>query len=161
MQLIRVTHRRCGDHDGNTFVIAPDDWSRAKAREAINKAQNAYLAAFDIAVKDNPAPNAWKPYGKPDYEKHPDKTVAEIKAEWDALEAEYKAWEAEQRETRKEFETFLKAEGFSLLWDDDVAHEFEIDWGHRHGTRLVYGEDVIDSMPTPAVLSGKEPDYGF
>lgn len=156
MQLIRVTHRRCGDFDGNTFVLAPDEWSRTQAREAIYKAQAAYLDAIETAAKGNVPPNAWRPYGKPEYEKHPDKTVTEVKADWDALAAEYKAWEEKQRKTRKHFENYLKDEGFTLLWDEDAAHQFEVDWGHRHGQGLAYGDDKTDSMPLPVVMAGGE-----
>lgn len=160
MKLARIFHRRCDDYSGYTFVLAPDDWDDARIQAEAKEAQRAYLEEYGKALKTQAGEGVRNPGYSPNYDAHPDKTVAEVKAEWETARDAYKAWEADQRKTRQKFEDFLTDCGFVSLWSDDAAPvKAEVDWGHRHGSRIVYGNHTeLDAIPTPAVMAGEEPD---
>lgn len=153
MQLVRITHRRCGDYDCANFALAPDDWSQDRIDSEVTAAQKAYLVEFDKANIKEAAPPY--PGHRPLYEKYPDRTVAVVKAAHDELLIAYQAWQADRRKTELKFESFLTDRGFVSLWSDAAAAlEAECDWGHRHGDRLAYGSEGIDGLPSPAKLAG-------
>jgi hypothetical protein len=153
MRLVRVTHYRCSDYDCNTFALAPDEWDEVRIKREVGLAQDAYLEQFAKAMENDQGPP--RVGHVPPYDKHPDRTVAEVRAEHEAAKAEWEAWEAELRRQRRSFEAFLEDRGFTSLWNEDASVLVECDWGHRHGQRLAYGNDrEIDTMPSPAKLAG-------
>ncbi len=155
-QVVRITHRRCGEYDCATIVLAPEDWDKNRIENEVYAAQEAYLVEFDKARSDE--------YGPPNpgyhvpYDKHPDRTIAEVKAEHYAAKAIYDAWQADQRKTTRPFERFLTERGFLSIWGIGATVRIECDWDHRHGQRMTYGDDKLDTMPTPAKLAGKPDD---
>ena len=157
MKLVRIGHYRCGDYDCVTFALAPDEWDEARIEVEVDKAHEAYMVEFDKARADEAGPP--DPGYSPDFKAHPDKTVGEVMAEHQAAREARNAWDKEQAKTRRRFENFLMDRGFVSLWSDEANAQFvEIHWGHRHGQRLQYGEDEIDTMPTPAKLAGRAGD---
>lgn len=155
MQLVRITHYRCGDYDCVTFVQAPADWDEDRINAEIGRAQTAYLAEFDKARVSLVEAGPSNPGYQPNFKAHPEKTVAEVQAEHETAKAIYDAWQADQYKTTRAFEDFLSDRGFARLWSEDVGTaEAECDWGHRHGHRLNYTATDTDSMPSPAKLAG-------
>lgn len=156
-KLVRVSHIRCGETDAYTYVVAPVDWKASRIHDAVYAAEKKYLAAVEIAKEGTEAPNDYR-WGPPPYEKYPDKTVAEIKAEWEAKKVVYEAWQKEQNKTKHSFAAYLLEQGFRELWDVGIAHDVDLDWGHRHGTKIDYTETRLDTMPTPAKFVGVDED---
>lgn len=157
-KLIKIRHNRCQEWDCTTYVVAPAAWSNEEISQRLWNAQDAYMEAVKTARAGRVPPNDWT-YGQPKYEDYPDKTVAEVKAEWDAKGEVHKAWSAEQAKTGQAFETFLTKAGFLGLYADDIALELDCDWGHNHGVPLKYEETKTDTLPTPAKFIGVASDW--
>ncbi len=148
LQLVCIEHERCSEIDAYTFVLAPSAWTEDQVQERVEAAVNAYLKALTAALKSEAPPNDYRGYGSPPYDKHPDRTVRDIKAEWEAKRQAWKAWDKERQAARTPFSRFLADEGFVSLWDASHARA-EAWWGHRHGTPIDYSETVIDPVPSP------------
>lgn len=160
LQLVNITHERCVEYAATTFVWAPADWSEERIRKAAQVAQAAYLEAYNYAVKNTEPPNDYHRYGGPRYESFPDKTVAEIKAEWEAKRVVWEAWDAQERAAKTSFLNFLTAQGFEPLHEHE-DRGVELDWGHRHGVAIDYAETETDQMPTPRKLAGLPDEEEF
>lgn len=158
-KLVQIRHYRCQEWDCTSYVMAPAEWSNDVIQEKIWQVQDEYEQAVKLAQQEATPPNDWR-YGPPKYEDHPDKTVAEIKAEWDAKGEVYKAWKIGQDKTQQRFETFLTKAGFLGLHTENIALEIDCDWGHNHGVPLKYEETKTDTMPTPAKFVGVPSDWG-
>lgn len=159
LHLVKISHVRCGEADGtNTYVWAPPDWDEVPIREAVKRAQEAYLAALAATYKVGKPPNDYRQYGKPPYEKYPDDTVKAVDAMWAAKKIVWEEWHNEQSRAFLGFEKFLVEQGFEAFY----GHEDEavdLDWGHRHGQRIDYSETDSDTLPTPAASVGiEDPD---
>lgn len=153
MQLVKIDHERCGEYSAWTFVTAPDEWTSGVIRERVRAAQDAYLVEFEKASTGQPEPP--RPGYQPAYAKSPDRLVRDVLAEFEAAKAIHDAWLASRYRTRTTFESFLLQQGFvSLSSEESGAVEVDVDWGHRHGQRLSYGADEIDTMPSPGKLAG-------
>lgn len=157
MNLVKITHRRCGDHSGNTFILAPEEWSRSEISERVERAQDAYLRAVAMDHDEKPPyPSVIDLAGLPE-----SMTVGEVRADKRARQQAYDDWYKRHTETHRAFEIFLLDEGFFSLWDAPTATtDIEVDWKHRHGMLLSYGnEKTIDDMPKPVVLAtGEDPE---
>lgn len=157
MKLIRITHIRCGDYDCTTYAMAPDDWSVEKVEGAVYDAQSDFLKTYFKAkeIKDGP-PN---PGFNPPYDKFPDKTVAEVKKEYQKLKEEYDNWVEEYAKTNVTFNLCLERSGFTLLYnaskDED---EVELDWGHNHGEVFGYHAEEEQRLPSVHRILEKKED---
>lgn len=150
MKLAKVEHERCNEWSGSTYVWIPDEWTEDDFDRAVDEAADKYLK-FVEAWKDAPAPNKATSYSKPDYEAHPDKTVAEVDAIHEKEKEVYAAWWAEQQQSKRSFGQYLEAEGCKPFWDDcGVAFTTMIYWGHRHGWPI----DYEDTNANAADLKG-------
>jgi hypothetical protein len=156
-QLIRVDHWRCGEPSAYTFVLAPPDWDFEQIIEALSRARESYLEALEVARSDEPEP-PWPPSNLDSIlENRSDQTIAQVKAEIEQMRAIRSEWSERQYRTRRQFESFLRDEGFLSLFDENAEIEsFEIDWGHRHGTAIDYSETKTDTLPIPAKLADSD-----
>lgn len=132
-KLVKIEHVRCNEPlwGEETYVFAPEDWTDEVIEARVLQAQEAYLATLQEYM-GMPKPDASAANIYPRYEKYPDLTVTEAKAAHERKHAEYKEWEALQREARGSFRRYLAKQGFILPGDHEAA-VVEIDWGHRHG----------------------------
>lgn len=160
LMIVKIEHTRCDEWSAVTYCGAPDDWTEEQVYEAVHKAEKAYLEALQLAKDEADAPNDYKPYGGPPYDRYPDKTVKEIKEKWAEKKKVYDEWNARQRATHKSFQSFLEDQGFSHL-EEHADMEVELHWGHRHGTSIDYGEPQIDSMKTPRKMAGIKDEPRF
>lgn len=156
LKMVRVNHVRCDERQAWTYVWAPADWDAKKLRETTRAAQAAYLEAHKHYREQRVAPNAWR-YGPVPYASYPDMTVKDAKAMWDGLEADFRAWEKRNRETERDFDDFLTDQGFTSMWSH-VEGEVDVDWGHRHGVAIHYGEQKTNTMPRPKTLAEIDAD---
>jgi hypothetical protein len=157
LRLIRIDHSRCGEPVAHTFILAPADWDAKTIDQGIQNAYKAYWDAIQIAQNKEKEP----PTGNPTvakYKEYPDKTVAEVEAIFAEQFATHSAWQKDQWKARQEFQTFLKGEGFTLLWDDEAKiPRFDVNWGHRHGISINYSATDVDTMPLPIQVI--DPDF--
>jgi len=122
-----------------------------------HEARNAMLQAEDDLAKAPDAPK--NPGWAPAYEKFPNKTAAEIKADHDALVATYKAWEARKNAAKRTFAETLKVTSNGAVrtfygYADWPGIEVEISWGHRHGQTF----DMSPTDPSAKDINAPKPD---
>lgn len=161
--LARVNHYRCDQPAGkwgtSTYVWVPKAMTTEEFEVLCEKARKSYLDAADAAKKlvGTPAPG----YG-PQYDRYPDKTVAEVKA---IHAAETEAWSKRNVVVKAEQRTFAQilkdvSNGAVLgFWDVEVPIDVQVNWGHRHGNDIDYGETKITN-PAPATQTfGGQSEY--
>jgi hypothetical protein len=150
--IARVNHYRCDQPAGKwglyTYVWVPKTMTEEKFEALCDKAQKAYFKAEAEMKKLLPA---LPPGYGPQYDKYPDKTVAEVKAIHAEAEAEWKKRNEVVKTAQRSFTQILKdisdgeVKGF---WDIEFPISVDLHWGHRHGECIDYGETrVKDPRP--------------
>lgn len=154
--LVRVTHLRCMEADGRTLVFAPVGWDAHRIEAEVEAAQADYERAVREARELPEGPPA--PTYSPDYDAHPDKTVAEVKAAHEEAKRAYREHRDRARPLERRFEEFLRERGFTSIWDDGPhVTDVDLDWGHQHGIALRYGEtDGTDTFRTTPLEAAKQ-----
>jgi hypothetical protein len=160
MKLIKINFIRCGEIDCSNFMFAPDDWEKKDIDEAIRGAKKEYLAAVEQALKAKlDPPNSWKDYHDPPYKDFPDLTVGQIDQHWEEMGEAYRKWEKNNRPLKSSFEDFLGKWGLKNLYAIPEEDEYDVDWGHRHGVKLMYsgyfGENKFQITPLQLVEAVK------
>jgi hypothetical protein len=150
MKLGIVEHYKCGERRGRTLVWIPNEMSREEFVGGVRRAQAAYLA-FVQAFRDEVAPNDYGGYGRPDYSKHPEKTVAEVEVEWEGKKKEWEAWNAQRQKAYRAFGEYLQEEGMKPVWDVEEGYPYhlEVNWGHRHGWGLEMSKTEDEDLAGP------------
>lgn len=155
MQLVRISHSRCQEWDGTSFVLAPDNWSEDTINQKLDAAMNAYFEVLDALRQDQngkPYPNL----GFIDYKGNPDKTVREVQDEHKQKQDANKAWETEHNKRNSGFDSFLTDQGFTSIYSEtSEVLVFEADWGHHHGTPIKY-DTISNPHVTPQSVVNKE-----
>lgn len=144
MYLVRIEHARCGEYDGVTFIVAPKGLSKEQVEERIELAKNNYLEAYEKfkaeVEKQDPGWNL-------NIDKFSeDITIKEAKEIFAKQKKEYLEWETLKHAADLRFERYLEMLGFDTIYslkeDDELTFvESFINWGHRHGDRLRYGDE--------------------
>lgn len=145
MKLVAIEHQRCDEYEHTKYYIVPEGLDEADVNEAVEKAQESYLAAL-IEVE-----GIIKPEVMPEMSvlriKDDGLTVGELKARWKKYENDLDAYRAAQRKVAGSFDDHLHKLGFISLFDysnyqgyKDGTDYFRVqaDWGHRHGQVLEY-----------------------
>jgi hypothetical protein len=146
MKLIAIHHITCNERSYEKTVIwAPDDMPLHEVQTRVNAAKNAYLEKMR-SIKLDP-PNSASPYSRPDYDKHPTKTVNAVKAIWTKEREVYDAWEKDNAGKYYGLTWYLKEQGLTPFWDEDMV-EVNCDWGHNHGIRKDTTPTNVDQWPT-------------
>lgn len=146
MKLARIEHDRCNEFDCHTFVWIPDVMERDEFNKIVKLAQEEYLKA-ESEFKRMTRP--LDPGYSPQYDKYPNKTVAEVKTAFDEARIIYTEYEKKLSDARLHFCSHLiKASGDRIksFWDGDFLITSHIDWGHRHGENLNYKEKSPDDF---------------
>ncbi len=145
--LARVNHYRCDQPAGKwgltTYVWVPRTMTEMEFEVLCEKARAAYFKAEEEQKKLSPAVPPG--YG-PQYDKYPDKTVAEVKAIHAEAEAEWKKRNAVVKAAQRSFAQILIeiSEGVvKSFWDVELPLSYELHWGHHHGMDIDYGETKI------------------
>lgn len=161
MKLASIAHERCQEVDAMTYCWIPDDWDSFEFQKVVNQAKADY---WDKLKFHNPdPPNDYKQYiSFPEYDKYPDKTVKEVKDEWQAKKEAFLTWKSENDLLTKPFALFLQDYGIKPFYDyDDEVMTAEIDWGHNHGTKIEYSAtdpspSNMDIAPRPIESDDKD-----
>lgn len=150
-----IGHNRCNESTGNlTFVFMPDDWTQQQFVDAVDRARNEYLDMLKN-YHETPAPNAYRPFCGPDYQKNPYRTVAAIDAEWAEKRKVYEAWEKERSKAREPFIYYLNRHGMDWAWADyDYEFSYELDWAHSHGYSIDYSQN--NNHDYPSIVDGED-----
>lgn len=150
MKLARVTHIFCNErhHDEpESFVWVDYAMTQPEFEAFAKQAKDAYdKAGSDFLAANQPPYVSW---GAPDYHKYPNKTVAEVKAEHEAAHHRYASWQALKKEAQADFGHHLKAVGNGRIlkfWEHKPSLDFELGWGHRHGTRPDLAETELKDL---------------
>lgn len=140
MKIGLVAHEKCREYAAYTYVWVDDDVTQAQFQTIADTARDAYLKAEEEFEKE---PAAKWPGTQPDYLKHPDQQVAEVKVAWDQEMAVWREWEERKKATKHAFAKYLiaasggKMRGF---YEVNPALRADVKWGHRHGLRIDYSE---------------------
>lgn len=160
LQLVKVTHERCQEWSGTTYVFAPAEWDEELIQSKIDAAVAEYLAAVQMKKLNSPKPNDYVQHGGPPFAKYPDKTVKEVQELWAEMKAEWEVWWQSHQPAKQKFGTFLGEQGFTSFYNGTLdVLEVYADWGHLHGTRIDYDETETDPTKSPQqVVTGKDPN---
>jgi len=141
MLLVRFSHTRCGDPDGEEYLVAPTDYNKEQIYEDLAEVQEEMIAAAKILAKGT------EEMERPRYiqwENHKDRLVGDVFAEHKAKQDAFAEWEAGQKDLKKSFEKHFRERGYKGLWElrsDDTLTGFlrvGSHWGHNHGLKLHY-----------------------
>jgi hypothetical protein len=140
MKPATIRHFRCGEPTFDwTTVWIPDEMTEEEFILAAQKARDAYLGRVQQFMKQTP-PNDYRPHNKPHYELQPDRTVSEIRQEWEKKKAVWEDWDKARQKTKPSFVQILCEDGrVQRVPDADIS--YELDWGHKHGWPIDYDED--------------------
>jgi hypothetical protein len=136
-KIFKITHYRCGDYDNTTNILGPEDTTVEQFESDIIAAQKDYLEAIDDFDKN------YKDIGYPknSINEFPDNlTIAECKKLNKESEEKRKEMQILKGKATGSFENYLCKRGYFYVWDEKLeAIEMELDWGHKHGAQLKYG----------------------
>jgi hypothetical protein len=155
MKLARIEHWRCGEPigwkngSGSTYVWVPDSMTEEEFSTFCENARQSYLLVEEGFKKKAPV---YPPGYGPSIEHYPDTmTVAEIKADHAKKTAAYKTYTDECNRARKPYSWHLQLVSggtIRLFYDVKPELEYELSWGHRHGTTIEHsGTDFGDYPP--------------
>lgn len=162
MKLIKVYHCRCGEYDGASYLLVPSDYKRSHIEEVLRNASSNYVEAVKHARSD--PPNDFTRWSRPDYEHNLDKTVREVKEEWEEKKRVWEEWANKGYNLeRNNFSDFIKDLDKNIipLHQADDIEEYEVDWGHHHGLFLDYSDESLpdDTMYIGEVAHGKSKEF--
>jgi hypothetical protein len=152
-RLARIEHYRCGQPAGkwgtSTYVWVPETMTADELQQHVEAARKSYMDAEEEM-------KLWQPQVPPGYgatimPNTPDnKTVGELKAEYEERAKKYKEYQAAAEKARKGFSYHLTAvSGGAILpfWGQAPELNVECDWGHQHGVTVDYSETKIGDYP--------------
>jgi hypothetical protein len=151
MKLAQIDHERCDEIRAVTYVWIPDDLTVTDLDAFIKTAQELYLKNEE---EFKSADKLRDPGYSPNYSLYPPMTVAEINAAHKEKVDAYKIWEEKREASRQTFASLLvEVSNGSIKEFEDFPPEFNmvVNWGHRHGTRIEYGETDVCSKDFNAV----------
>lgn len=156
MKLGVVNHYRCNEwSESRTVMLMPDEWSVDDFQKAVELARIEYLAFLGVWNARTDCPNKAGPYSKPDYSKFPDKTVAEVDADWAEQRKIYDAWYKVHIQGYQNFACYLERQGLMYLFDaEESDFVYDLDWGHNHGLPIDYSNNCNDNTALQKDLNG-------
>jgi hypothetical protein len=153
MKLACVEHTRCREYDATTYVWVADDMTKQELQSFCAQAAGKYLTA-EKELQDAPTPYVHPGY-LPDFERYPNKTVAEVKAEHAKQLAAYNHWHEKSEASRKTFAYYLAEissgrimEFYAITPDLQVG----VNWGCNHGVVIDYGKTDVTAKDLNAPL---------
>lgn len=160
-KLARIEHYRCGQPAGkwgtSTYVWVPETMTADELQVFVDVARKAYMDAEEEM-------KLWQPQQPPGYgatimpNTPDDKTVGELRAEYEVRAAKYKAYVAASEAARKPFAHHLNVvSGGAILqfWGREPDLDCECNWGHQHGVTIDMSETKIADYPP----TNDEEDY--
>jgi hypothetical protein len=145
VHLVRIEHFKCNDWAGTSYVWVDDNMGIDRLEELCDQAQARYLTN-EHACDSRPA-TPRNPGYMPEYGKYPDMKVSEVTALWKVEKDAYDQWMQKRKETRKPFAEVLEqiGEGSIRRFHDPFEEipKVDVDWGHRHGTYVEFGETEL------------------
>jgi len=145
--IARINHYRCDQPAGKwgltTYVWVPKTMTATELDDLVEKARQEYFKAQEEQKKLLPA---LPPGYGPQYDKYPDKTVAEVKAIHAAAEEEWKKRNEVVKAVQRTFTQILKDVSENTIksfWDIEFPISVDLHWGHHHGQQIGYDETKI------------------
>jgi hypothetical protein len=140
MKLVAVTHYRCGEYDGMTYLLAPDDITEDKFDDDVETAMKNHLKAIDDFKSSEPAPSGL--YRDRIVDFPDDMTISEAKKKIEEIKKKQKEYEDKKRKAVRSFGAYMEDLGYEILsWSSMEDRSFftgTVWWGHRHGDPLNY-----------------------
>jgi hypothetical protein len=152
-KLAKIEHYRCGQPAGKwgltTYVWVPEGWDTDTLQQYVDMAVTSYLETEREFKKS--APVQPPGYGATIMPSTPDnKTVAELKAEYEAAASTYKLYQALVEKSRKPFAWHLKEVSGGVIrqfWEKEPDFKAEADWGHNHGVTIEHSDTKLQDYP--------------
>jgi hypothetical protein len=94
MKLAKVMHIKCDENRASTYVWIPDEMTEEQFQSLCDGARTNYLDVEGKFVANGVQ------YPRLDYDRHPGKTVAEVKALHDVAVAAYEATKKQHEDSR-------------------------------------------------------------
>ena len=148
MKIVKIEHIQCNEHQGYTYILAPEHLSITNIREDVYKARNAYLKHLKSLPTYPGYPNISLLDVWPD-----DITVREAKKLLVERKKEQKEYQIALESARRSFGSFLLDAGYQLLSEQDS--DIELDWGHNHKLAI-----NLSSIECDVELRSKEDSNG-
>jgi hypothetical protein len=153
MKVAKIEHYRCGEPAGKwgltSYVWIPDEMAEEEFETLCGTARKAYMDA-ERAMKAA-TPLAAPGYGATILPNTPDeKTVRQLRAEYETRAKAYKEYQKTVADNRKPFTKHLveaSGDSIKLFWDHPPAVSTKLDWGHNHGTTIEHGETEMQDYP--------------
>ena len=157
MKLARIEHWRCGEPmywrngGGYTYVWVDDEMTEGEFEALTEQARSLYLE-HEQSLKAE-APVQPPGYGATIMPNTPDdKTVGELKAEYEAEAAAYKEYQKKVEAGRRPFAYWLESLGngkVKQFHNERPALNVELSWGHNHGVTIDHSPTRIGDYPFP------------
>lgn len=153
MKLIHVVHNRCGEPQGSTYLIAPDDKTNDDIERDVKEVTKEHLERLKKEKSQRPEHFDTNLHRLPET-----MTIAEVKAKEKEYNEAEKIWDRERIARTQSFGQLMKERGYMPLgWlGEKEIPTFQANWGHSHG--LSFGLDWSCSK-TDFVPSNESGDY--
>lgn len=143
MKLARVSHIKCDENRASTYVWIPDGMTEEQFQNLCDLARTRYLECEGNFRANGPQ------YPRLDYDKHPGKTVAEIKAMHDVAVSQYESLKKHHEDSRRSFGDWLvelSQKTIEPFWKIDPPIDIDLHWGHNHGMSMEFDETNIQDL---------------
>jgi hypothetical protein len=153
MKLARIEHIRCDESTAFTILLVPDVTTEDDLDRAVQAARKARDVDTNAFLAHEPKPEYPYPNLQLNGNNLPDTTTyAEIKAAYEKKKLAYDEWQKRRDAATRSFASYIKEflPGASDLYDAE-ALETSVNWGHRHGEKIDYGEHKDTDLKGEAV----------
>jgi hypothetical protein len=136
-KFVRIEHIRCGEFEGYTYLLAPENITQEQFEKDVDTATQNYFKAKEEFKKMSDKPK-YVGTGIADFPE--DMTIKEAKELYNKLTNERWNWESKERQVSKSFGFWMTDLGYLLLGDIEDGYIIEtfVNWGHRHGEHIDY-----------------------
>ena len=141
MKLVAITHYRCGEPDGHSFLLAKDDLTEEQFEKDVSIAQSNYLAKKEEfkTLREKPK------YLSKSINDYPDDiTILQAKKLINKNDEDLKKWREEEAKYSRTFLYYMYDLWYKNIYDydDDEVLNVYADWGHEHGENLNYSQKI-------------------
>lgn len=151
MKLCKISHYKCDEFDGHTFLLGPDNITEEQLSKDAEEAVNYHLNKLR-EFNNQPDKPAYPRY--PDLDKvDPNTTCGELVEQYKKDQVNYKNWETLRRESSGSFMTVMSSKGYKRLSNYEGEQEITgkilvttAYWGHNHDLPVNKEDDDLDIL---------------